>query len=71
MYHPQPYTMSWGIDSRTESLSLEIFHVQIGDNGTDWWLDRHTLNLLIKLVLKRKVSIMQAEPQQFTDVLYW
>ena len=50
-------------------LSKQI--AQIGNYWTYRWPHRHSFNLLIKLVLERKVSIMQTEPQQFYDVLNW
>ena len=57
-----------GVNSRHKCFSLKTFIIQIGNKGTNWWSHCHTINLLIKLVLKRKVSIMQTEPQQFYDV---
>ena len=31
----------------------------------------HTFNLFIELILKREVGIMQTEPQEFNNILYW
>ena len=48
-----------------------MFHVQIGNYRSHQWTHSHSLNLVIEFTLKRKVSIMQTEPQEFNNVLYW
>ena len=60
-----------GVGGRLESFSLKILYVQIGNYGAYWRAHSHSFNLFIEFILKRKVSIMQKEPQKFNDVLYW
>ena len=48
-----------------------MFHVQIGNYRAYQWPHSHSLNMLTEFIVTRKVSIMQTEPQEFSDVLLW
>ena len=66
LYHTQG-----GLVADMQGFSLKILHVQIGNYRAYGWAHRCSLNLLIEFILKRKVSIMETEPQKFNDVLNW
>ena len=68
IHKPKPYLGGW---QQTLRLFPENIPLQIGNYRTYWWAHSLSLNLLIEFILKRKVSIMQAEPQEFIDVLHW
>ena len=65
IYHTQ------GGCNRPGSFSLKMLHVQFGIYRAYGWAHSCSLNLLIEFILKRKVSIMHTEPQEFNDVLNW
>ena len=56
-----PHPKSRGGDG-LEGLLFKVLYIQVSYNGTYWGSHCHTLNLFIDFVLKRKISIMQAEP---------
>ena len=67
----KPVPIPGGARGRPECFSLKMFHVQVSYYGAYWWPYNCAFNLFIKLVLKGEVCIMQTEPQQLYDVLYW
>ena len=52
-----------GIIADLIAFLSKIFHVQVSYYGTYRWSHRCSFHLFIKLVLERKVSIMQTEPK--------
>ena len=61
--------LGWG--GSTKSFSLKVLHIQVGSYRAYWGTHAYTLNLFTELILKRKLCIMQTEPQYFNYVLYW
>ena len=58
------------VGGRLESFFLKMFHIQIDNYGAYHRPPSCSFNLLIEFILKRKVSVMQTEPQKVSDVLY-
>ena len=54
---------AWGVNSRCNSFSFKTFHVLVSYYGTYRRSHRHSFYPFIKLVLERKVCIMQTEPK--------
>ena len=52
-----------GVTSRCNSFSFKTFHVQVSYYWTYRWSHRCSFYLLIRLVLERKVCILQKEPK--------
>ena len=51
-----------GGSGSTESHLFKLFHVQVSHYEDDWGSDGYPFYLFIELALKRKVSIVEAEP---------
>ena len=60
-----------GMGGRPECFSLKMLNVHVSCYRAYQWPHSHTFHLFIEPILKRKLSIMQTEPKQFYNVLYW
>ena len=60
-----------GLEADQRASLSKCSMYRLATMGLIWWPHCHSLNLLIEFILKWEVCIMQTEPQEIYDVLYW